>query len=63
MGSRIDVSDDIVWCASINCATDALGCAENLLDRARQFAGHRTWAHDASSGNYVVEGDITAVLN
>lgn len=63
MGSRIDVADDIVRCASIDCATDALGCSENLLDRARQFAGHRTRTHDASSGNYVVESDVTAVLN
>lgn len=39
-GSGKDVIDDVVRCATVDCATNALGCSEDFSHGSRQLTGH-----------------------
>lgn len=62
-GSGVDVIDDVVGCATVDCASDALGSSEHFSHGSRQLAGHRTGTHHLGDADDVVEGDVAAVLN
>jgi hypothetical protein len=62
-GSRSDVIDDVVGCAAIDCASDALGSSEDFSDGAIQLAGHRARTHHLGDVDDVIEGDVAAVLD
>ena len=61
--SSIDRVDDIVRWSTVDRAPDALGGAQDLLQRACQILGERLWPHRPCNIDNFVARDVSRVLD
>merc|ERR1740128_522024 len=62
-GAIVDTIDDIVRVLTVHSAADRLCGAKNFLHGAGELLGHGPRPHDPGSGDNVLHGDVTGVLD
>merc|ERR1740128_1050417 len=62
-GAIVDTIDDIVRVLTVHSAADRLCGAKNFLHGAGELLGHGPGPHDPGSGDDILHGDVTRVLD